>query len=201
MSERFVMPAPRATTQAAEGLPRWRWTVAELERLDAAGFFTEYDRIELLGGEIVPKPERAERSHEIIREELVFRMKLQAPKHVMAAPGPPFNLSADTYVKPDMVVHPRTIRSYDLRGNEALLVIEVTEAATLDYDAKTKASLYASYGIPEYWVINALTLVTTVHLQPDGNVYASIKASPSTERLVPSLVRELALSLNELDLG
>jgi Uma2 family endonuclease len=128
-------------------------------------------------------------------------MTRQTPKGVRAAPGPPFNLSADTYVKPDMVVHPRTIRSYDLHGNEALLVIEVAEAATLDYDMKTKATLYASYGIREYWVVNALTLVTTVHLRPDGNVYASIKEFPSTERLVPSLVPELALSLNELDLG
>jgi Uma2 family endonuclease len=200
MSECFVMPPPRPTTQAAEGLPRWRWTVAELERLDAAGFFTEYDRIELLGGEIVQKPSRAERLHEVIREELSFRMMQQAPKGVRAAPVPAFNLSADTYFKPDMLVHPRAIRSYDLRGAEALLVIEVAEAATLDYDLKTKTSCYAAHGIPEYWVINAATRMTTVFRQPAGEAYAVTADIPYGTRLIPTFVPELALSLSELDL-
>jgi hypothetical protein len=54
MNELFTLPPLRPATRAAEGLPRWRWTVAETERLAAAGFFNEYDRFELLGGEIVP---------------------------------------------------------------------------------------------------------------------------------------------------
>jgi len=54
MNELFTLPPQRPTTQAAEGLPRWCWTVAEIERLAATGFFSEYDRFELLGGEIVP---------------------------------------------------------------------------------------------------------------------------------------------------
>lgn len=41
-------------TQAAEGLPRWRWTTSELERLTALGAFRDEDRFELIGGEIVP---------------------------------------------------------------------------------------------------------------------------------------------------
>jgi hypothetical protein len=43
MNERFTPPPQRPTTQAADGLPRWCWTVAEIERLAAAGFFNEYD--------------------------------------------------------------------------------------------------------------------------------------------------------------
>jgi len=39
------------TTQAAEGLARRRWTVAEIERLLAAGVI-EDERFELIGGEI-----------------------------------------------------------------------------------------------------------------------------------------------------
>jgi Uma2 family endonuclease len=200
MSERFVMPPPRLTTQAAEGLPRWRWTVAELERLDAAGFFTEYDRIELLGGEIVPTPSWKERAHEVMREELAFCMMQHASNGMMAAPGPQFNLSADTYFKPDILVHARAVRSYDLRGAEALLVIEVADGATLDYDLKTKMSCYAVHGVPEYWVVNTLTRVTTIHRQPAGNIYVDKKEFPPTERLIPSLAPTLAVSLNELDL-
>jgi Uma2 family endonuclease len=200
MSERFVMPPPRPTTQAAEGLTRWRWTVAELERLDAAGFFTEYDRIELLGGQIVQMPSRRERAHEVMREQLAFRMMRQAPDGMMAAPGPQFNLSADTYFKPDLLVHARAIHSYDLRGAEALLVIEVADSATLDYDLKTKMACYAAHDVPEYWVINAITRMTVFHRQPAGDHYADKQEFPPTARLIPSLAPALAVSLSELDL-
>ena len=39
------------TTQAAEGLPRWRWTTAELLRLAELGAFDGQDDFELIGGE------------------------------------------------------------------------------------------------------------------------------------------------------
>ena len=38
------------TTTAAEGLPRRRFTVAELEQMTAAGILDEDERIELIGG-------------------------------------------------------------------------------------------------------------------------------------------------------
>lgn len=50
------MTTPRLamTTTAADGLPRRCFTVAELERMTAAGILQEDERIELIGGEIVP---------------------------------------------------------------------------------------------------------------------------------------------------
>ena len=54
MNELFLARPQRFTTRAAVGLPRWRWTVAEIEKMAAVGFFHEDERIELLGGEIVP---------------------------------------------------------------------------------------------------------------------------------------------------
>src|SRR5580692_4380084 len=72
MNEIFFPAPERPTTQAAEGLPRWCWAVAEIEKLAAAGFFRENERFELVGGEIVPMSPKGIR-HEIIREELAFR--------------------------------------------------------------------------------------------------------------------------------
>jgi Uma2 family endonuclease len=199
MNEHFTFPPQRPTTQAADGLPRWCWTVAEIERLAAAGFFTEYDQFELLGGEIVPMPP-AGRRHEIIRQEIAYRMTRLAPDDIMVASEPQFNLGPDTFVKPDILVHPRVIKAYDLKGADALLVVEVAETS-LSYDLKTKTSLYASHGVREYWVINAITLMTSVHRQPIGTAYAAKEEVPPRDRLVPFLAPELAVSLSELDLG
>jgi Uma2 family endonuclease len=199
MNELFAPPPQRPTTQAADGLPRWCWTVAEIERLAAAGFFNEYDQFELLGGEIVPMMSPAGRRHETIRLELAHRMARLAREDVMVAQEPQFNLSPDTFVKPDILVHPHAIKTYDLQGVDALLVVEVAETS-LSYDLKTKLPLYASHGVREYWVINAVTRMTTVHRQPSGNVYTVTEELPPDARLVPSLAPELAVSLNELTL-
>ena len=69
MNEALV-PHPRPTTRAAEGLPRWSWSVSEIERLAAGGYFHEDDRFELVGGEIVPMSPKGRR-HEIIRERVL----------------------------------------------------------------------------------------------------------------------------------
>src|SRR6266849_6017533 len=199
MNERFTLPPQRPTTQAADGLPRWCWTVAEVERMEAAGFFTEYDQFELLGGEIVPMRSPAGRRHETIRIELAHRMARLAREDIIVAQEPQFNLSPDTFVKPDILVHPHAIKTYDLQSADAWLVVEVAETS-LSYDLKTKLPLYPSHGVREYWVTNAVTRMTTVHRQPTGNVYSATEDIPPSARLIPSLVPELSVSLNELRL-
>jgi Uma2 family endonuclease len=77
--------------------------------------------------------------------------------------------------------------------------VEIADTS-LRYDIKTKMPLYAEHGVPEYWVIHAATLMTTVHRQPSGNVYAFVEEVSSDEQLVPALVPELAISLRALAL-
>jgi len=60
--------------------------------------------------------------------------------------------------------------------------------------------LYASHGVREYWVINAVTRMTTVHRQPSGSAYVVTEELPPDARLIPSLVPELAVTLNTLNL-
>jgi hypothetical protein len=48
MNETIGLPKQHPTTQATEGLPRLRWSLAEFDRLNELGVFTEDDRIELV---------------------------------------------------------------------------------------------------------------------------------------------------------
>ena len=141
----------------------------------AAGYFHEYDRFELLGGEIVPMSPKGRR-HEIIRAKLAYRFTRSASEAQFVVSEPQFNLSDDTYVVPDILVHPAEILTPDVRGSDALLVVEVADTS-LAYDLRTKAPLYASYGVREYWVINAATLMTAVHRQPSGDFTGSCAKS------------------------
>lgn len=196
MNRIFTPSSRRPTTRAAEGLPRWRWTVAEIETIARAGGFDEGEQFELLGGEIVPMSPKGRR-HEIIRGELAFRFTKLAPDGVFVVSEPQFNLTADTYLVPDILVHASALKTPDARGSDALLVVEVADSSRA-YDLATKAPIYAEHGAREYWVIDARTLETRVHTAPAGKAYGMVREVAAELRLIPALVPELALSLGAL---
>jgi Uma2 family endonuclease len=189
---------PRPTTQAAEGLPRWSWSVSEIEQLAEGGYFRDDDRFELVGGEIVPMSPKGRR-HEIIRIALALRFSRGTSESIVVASEPQFNLAADTYTLPDLLIHPTAIKTPDVRGEDVLLVVEVAETS-LAYDRGMKARLFAFHGVREYWVINAATLVTAVHMRPSATGYGEIKEIAPGDSLSPTLVPALAISLATIDL-
>jgi Uma2 family endonuclease len=197
MNEAFVRH-PRPTTRAAEGLPRWSWSVSEIERLAAGGYFCEDDRFELVGGEIVPTSPKGRR-HEIIRGALAYRFTRAAPESIFVVSEPQFNLAEDTYTVPDVLVHPTAIKTPDVHGKDVLLVVEVAETS-LAYDRGMKARLYAFHGVREYWVINAATLVALVHTRPSAAGYGEVKENGPEDLLSPNLVPAFAISLGTIDL-
>jgi Uma2 family endonuclease len=187
------------TTQAAEGLPRRRWTVAELEAMVAKGIISEVERFELIGGEVVPMCPKGRR-HEIVRSELAFYMTRRASDDLRIVAEAQLNLTADAYVLPDVLVHPAAIKVPDVRGATAVLVIEIADSS-LEYDLLTKAPIYAGHGVSEYWVIDANTLLTKVFRKPSGSAYSQKDELKAHERLVPEAAPGLAVTLRDLDLA
>ena len=188
----------RPTTRAAEGLERWRWTTAEIEAMARHGIFDERDRFELVGGEIVPMAPIGQR-HERVVDRLQRLLVDRRDRDLWVSKEPQFNLSGDSYRKPDLLAARAAMDAYDLRGPDALLVIEVADSS-LANDLGVKAGEYALFGVPEYWVVNAWTLETTVHLQPAGGTYARVALRPAGELLTPSLAPSLAIAMTELRL-
>ena len=99
------LSAARVTT-AADGLPRRRFTVAEVEAMVAAGVMDEDERVELIGGELVPMSPKGIR-HEVVKRALLDRWFRARPDEVHLTPETTFRLSEDTYLEPDVVVYPR----------------------------------------------------------------------------------------------
>lgn len=162
MNERFKLDPPwPATTQAAEGMRRRPWTVAEIEAMVKAGIIDEDERFELIGGEVVPMSPKGAR-HEMVKIDLNEHLQRIKPDDLRIAQETTLRLDEISFVEPDFCVFPRTISPGDMRGYDVLLAIEVADTS-LRYDLGRKISTYAAYGIPEVWVINANTLVTRVH--------------------------------------
>src|SRR5271170_2394351 len=92
-------------TRAAEGLPRRRFTVAEVEAMVEAGIIDEDERVELIGGELVPMSPGGSR-HELVKSALNFRWCRVCPEAYRVTPKTMFRLSEDTYLEPDFVIYP-----------------------------------------------------------------------------------------------
>ena len=190
-------PSARPTTRAAEGLQRWRWTTAELIRLTDLGAFRAEDKFELIGGEIVPMSPTG-RWHEVLVEDLERALRDLETASERVVKEPQFNLDDDTYTEPDILVRPAHILTPDVRGDTALLVVEVADSS-LDFDLTTKAAQYCSFGVREYWVVNVKTRETTVHRSPEPAGYADVVKLRKRTTLRPSLAPHLAVRLADLD--
>ena len=195
-----LRPAPLpATTQAADGLPRRRWTVAEIEAMVEKGIILEDERFELIGGEVVPMSPKGNR-HEVVKKAL---QQYWFPRIV----GSPINLitettlyiSADEFRESDFLFWPRAIPLKDVTAASALLIVEVADTS-LSYDLGTKAFAYAGLDLPELWVINAQSLVTTIHRVPQQAGYADRREVGPGELLEPLNAPHLAVRLDDLAL-
>ena len=98
-------PTLEPTTTAAEGLPRRRFTVDELYRMTEAGILHEDERIELIGGEIVPMSPKG-RHHEILKAALNLHWARALPADLLFVTETTFRLNEDTYLEPDFVFYP-----------------------------------------------------------------------------------------------
>jgi Uma2 family endonuclease len=196
------MPSARLatppTTNAAEGLPRRYFTFAELEEMTAAGILGEDERIELIGGEIVPMSPKGNH-HEILKTALTICWVPKLPGDLLFTTETTFRMSDDTYFEPDFVFYPKEGGWKGLGASTARLVVEIADSS-LAYDMGRKAALYASFGIAELWVVHAVTLQARIHREPSPSGYRSILDLSPTETLVPAAAPALAVRLADLDL-
>jgi Uma2 family endonuclease len=172
--------------------------VAELEQMVAAGILDEDERIELIGGEVVPMSPKGNH-HEVVKAALNFFWVPKLPDDLMVVTETTFRFTDDTYLEPDFVFYPKATGIRGLSAGTARLVVEIADSS-LAYDLGRKANVYAGFGIVEVWVINAVSLQTRIHRDPTPTGYRTIVDLPPTERLEPLLVPGLAVTLSELEL-
>ena len=157
------------TTQAAEGMPRRPWTRAEIAAMVKAGIIDEDERFELIGGEVVPMSPKGAR-HELVKMEINRYLLTAGFSDLNIIPETTLWLDEISFVEPDFCIWPSSIAPGSQRGHDVLLVIEIADTS-LRYDLGRKLSIYAAYGVPEVWVIDADRLVTRVHRQLGANGY------------------------------
>lgn len=192
------VPVPVRETQAAEGLPRRGFTVAEVESMLEAGILQEDERVELVGGELVPMSPKGS-FHEAMKLALLDEWYRRRPPSWQLIPETTLRLSVDTFLEPDLLVFPQSVPLKQLRGPDVILAVEIADTS-LGYDLGRKPRLYASFGVPELWVIDAKRRVTHVHRARGPEGYAEVSVHQTGESIAPLGASGLTLCLADLSL-
>lgn len=151
---------------AAASPPRRLWTRAEYERAGEIGLFGPEERLELIAGEVIQKmtPQHSRHASGVQYAGDALRAAFGAGFVVRVQL--PLALGGDSEPEPDVAVVPGEASDYVARHpTSAVLVVEIADT-TLRFDRSTKASLYASFGIAEYWIVNLADRVLEVHRRP-----------------------------------
>lgn len=186
-----------APTALAEGLPRRRFSVADVMRMVEVGLIGEDERLEVLDGEIVPMSPKGSR-HEDVKVAIAEFWGARRPAGMTIASETGLILNDTTYLEPDFIVFPRTVRRSDVKGPDLLLAVEVADSS-FDYDLRRKSGIYASFGVREFWVVDAARREVHVHVDPRADGYGAVRKYGAVERISPTFAPEaFAFALDEL---
>jgi len=156
-------------------LPRHLWTVEEYHRMGEVGLLDADARVELIEGEIVEMAPIGD-AHAAISNQLTRLLVLAVGERGIVAVGNPVRLSLNSEPQPDFsVLRPRP--GYSTRGprpEDIMLAVEVSDT-TLRRDRQVKLAMYASAGIPEFWIVNLEIREVEIYRSPAGDTYASVE--------------------------
>jgi Uma2 family endonuclease len=179
-------------------LPQRRFTHAEYHQMVEAGILGEDERVELLHGRIVtmmsPNPPHARATSELnarlvaAAEAAGLRVRIQMP----------LEMPDDSEPEPDVaVVSRREEVEAPWHPRAALLVVEVSGSSPR-VDRKIKAPLYASAGIPEYWIVDLDHRMVEVYLEPDQGRYTAMRTVEPGETLSPRCLPDVKVDVSAL---
>jgi Uma2 family endonuclease len=146
------MTSPLARTRLQPGPTAYRWSIDAYRQLGRSGLFVDM-RTLLVDGEILamslPDPPH-NLSLGLVEDWL--RGTFATGYHVRNQMA--FDVGTENDPGPDLAVVVGNRRDYaDRQATTAILVVEIADSS-LFLDTTRKAELYATAGVPEYWVID-----------------------------------------------
>lgn len=199
----ITAPPPKAAPATPPGPQPFRWTIEQYRKLGETGLFHDVKTM-LIDGEIytmvMPKP-----PHDTalgLTEEWL-RTIFTSGCHIRNQKG--FDVGTRNDPGPDLAVVPGSIRDYATRTpTAAVLVVEVAETS-LDMDTTTKAELYATAGVPEYWVLDVTGRRLLVYRDPvplptglGATAYRTHLTLSPTDRVSPLAAPQASIAVADL---
>ena len=179
-----------------------RWTRREYYEMADRGWFAG-QRVELIAGEIVEMP--AQRDQHASGVTLVdYALRAVFGKGLVIRIQSPMDLGEASQPEPDVLVVRGSPRGIKAHPTTAVLIVEVSDT-TLAYDRGRKASLYASKGIADYWILNLVDGQLEIRRrpvadkkQPLGYGYAELTILQPADTASPLASRKAKIRVGDL---
>jgi Uma2 family endonuclease len=178
---------------------RIRITTDRYQKMVATGVLTKCDRVELIEGEIVDMAPIGPK-HAAVTSRLTRLFIRELGNSAIVSPGGPVNLGDLSEPQPDVLVLKPRADDYSSKIPEAtdvLLLIEVSDS-TLTFDQSTKLSLYARYGVSEYWVVDVEGQRIVVYREPAAKGYVCKLEFSAPNTVSPQAFPDLKVAVGEI---
>ena len=177
---------------------RLRFSVDEYYKMYELGLLSDFERSEIIDGELIPKMGIGDR-HAAIVNFLTRFFILLVPKLIQVGVQNPLRLGDYDEPEPDVVLS--DLNKYDgkrhPRPEETLLIVEVADSS-LRFDRNEKLPLYAEAGIPEVWIVNLPNNLIEVHQNPSIGIYQTTNIFRLGETVTSSVLPDLVLAVSDV---
>lgn len=168
-----------------EGVPRV-FTREEYYRLSKYGILKPEERTELIYGRVILHISLLGRPHSIAISKAVDIFKVLFGSGHSVESQIPLHLSNLLDPEPDVLVLPGSSDDYSDAPTSAdvLLLLEVSDS-TLRFDRSVKATMYATDGVRDYWLLNLRSRTLEVYRQPEEGLYLNLDVYHEGEAVAP----------------
>lgn len=177
---------------------RLRFSVDEYYKMIELGLIKDYEKAEIIDGEMIEKMTIGDR-HALIVDLLTSFFIKNLPDSIRVRVQNPLRVSDYDEPEPDVVLADLT--KYDGKrhpqANEVILLVEVSDS-TLKYDRDEKMPLYAAAGIPEVWIVNLINNIIEVHQDPSNGIYQLAKIYSPGEILRSAALPDISLEVDSI---
>jgi Uma2 family endonuclease len=190
----MIPEAPTIST-----VTRHKFSVEDYYAMLEAGILNEDSHVELIYGEIVAmspiNPRHASKVDELNEQ---FRARLG--QRVIVRSQNPVRLGDESEPQPDIALlkwrNDRYKKAHPLPV-DVLLIVEVSDSS-VTYDRSVKASLYASVGVAEVWIVNLAEQRLEMFRNPDQGDYRERKLLKPGDSVTPLAFPDVTFAVSDI---
>jgi len=146
--------------------------VEEYYKMAEVGILKPSDRVELINGEIFDMSPIGSKHAAVVKKLARLLNEIFQNKAIIGIQDP-IRLDSDNEPEPDISIlqfRPDFYSKAHPGSRDIQAIIEVADSS-IKHDKEVKAPLYASYGIPVYWIIDIENNCIEVLTNPKGSDY------------------------------
>jgi len=175
-----------------------RFTLSDFNQIEKTGVFEQRsERIELIDGELRTMSPATEELDDVISYLNRWSADVAGDRFRIFVQSGLRLLHSDSMPEPDLYWTDLSQGRGRPTSSVVPLVIEVS-VSSLQYDLTVKQSLYAVEQIPEYWVVDPISQLLIVHVQPLGQRYSKVDTFAVGQTVTPVCLPGAVLDLHWL---